>query len=100
MCKHILLIMAAAFVAHLMPKQSVYSLQGIARTNSTVQWSPNYKDLNGMYFFQAIGNHTLSFDSTVIQVDGHTFFHLRGAMPNMHCETEEKVCKVIAHLIA
>ena len=97
MCRHILLILAAALVAHLMPKQSVYTLQGVARANSTMEWSPNYS-LHGMIFFQAIGNYTLKYDDTIVVVNGHTFFHTRGHMPDIYCESDE-VCKVVAHLI-
>jgi hypothetical protein len=98
MCKHIFLILAAALVAHLMPKQSVYTLQGVARPNSTVEWSPNYSDLNGMIFFQAFGNSILKYENTIVQVDGQAFFHSRGHMPDIYCESD-KVCKVVAHLI-
>jgi hypothetical protein len=98
MCKHIFLILAAAVVAHLMPKQTLYTFQGVALANSTVEWSPAYRDLNGMFFFQALGKHTLMYDNTRIHVDGHAFFHTRGPMPEMYCESEE-VCKVVAHLI-
>ena len=98
MCRHILLILAAALVAHLVPKQSVYTLQGVARPNNTVEWSPNYSDLTGMIFFQAIGNYTLKYENTVVDVSGHTFFHTRGHVPDMYCESDE-VCKVVAHLI-
>ena len=98
MCKHILLILTAALVAHLMPKQSVYTLQGVANANSTVEWSPNYSDLTGMIFFQAIGNYRIKYDNPVVDVSGHTFFHARGHIPEMYCESDE-VCKVVAHLI-
>jgi len=98
MCVHILLILGAALVAHLMPKQSVYTLQGVGSANSTMEWSPSYSDLNGMIFFQAFGNYTLKYENLAIRVDGHTFFHYRGHMPDMFCESESP-CKVVAHLI-
>ena len=98
MCRHILLILAAALVAHLMPKQSMYTFQGVAKANSTLEWTPKYKDISGMIFFQAIGNYTLKYDNTEILVNGHTFFHSRGTIPDIHCDSEE-VCKVVAHLI-
>jgi hypothetical protein len=93
-----LLILAAALVAHMLPKQSVYTLQGVAQANSTVEWSPNYSDLDGLIFFQAIGSYRLKYDNTVVDVSGHTFFHTRGRMPEMYCESDE-LCKVVAHLI-
>ena len=99
MCKHIFLILAAALVAHLVPKQSIYTIQGIARPNSTMEWSPNYRDLNGMIFFQSIGKYTLKYDNTEIRVDGHTFFHTRGHIPDMYCASEKSICKVVAHLM-
>lgn len=98
MCKHVFLILAAAFVAHLIPKQSVYTLQGVARANSTMEWSPNYRDLSGLMLFQAIGKYKLKYDDTVVDVNGHTFFHAAGHVPDMYCESDS-VCKVVAHLI-
>ena len=98
MCRHVFLILAAALVAHLVPKQSVYTLQGVASANSTVEWSPNYSDLEGLIFFQAVGSYRLKYDNTVVDVEGHTFFHTRGRMPEIYCESED-VCKVVAHLI-
>ena len=99
MCKHILLILTAALVAHLVPKQSVYTLQGVAQPNSTMEWSPNYRDLSGMIFFQAVGNYRLKYENTVVDVAGHTFFHTRGSMPDVYCESES-LCKAVAHLIS
>ena len=98
MCKHIFLILAAALVAHLMPKQSMYTFQGVGRPNSTIEWSPSYKDLNGMIFFQAFGKANLKYDNTVVYVDGQAFFHTRGHLPDIFCESDE-VCKAVAHLI-
>lgn len=98
MCKHILLILAAALAAHLMPKQSTYTFQGVARPNSTMVWTPNYRDLNGMIFFQAFGNSTLKYDNTVVDVKGQAFFHSQGHLPDIFCESDE-VCKAVAHLI-
>lgn len=100
MCKHILLILAAAVVAHFLPKQTVYTLQGVAHANKTIEWFPNYKDMTGMFFFEARGNHTLTYNNNKIIVAGHAFFHTRGHMPVIHCQTEQSVCKVVAHLIA
>jgi len=98
MCHYIFVFFAAAAVAHLMPKQSHYTIQGIGLPNSVIDWSPQYSDIYGMIFFHAIGNSTLKFGNTEIKVEREAFFHTHGHMPEMSCESET-VCKVVAHLI-
>ena len=98
MCKHIFVILTAALVAHLLPKQTLYIFQGVGLPNSKVEWTPHYRDLDGMIFFHAIGNFTVRYDNTRVQVTDNGFFHTSGRMPEMHCESES-VCKVVARLI-
>lgn len=98
MCKHIFVILTAALVAHLLPKQSLYVFQGVGLPNSKVEWTPNYRDLHGMIFFHAIGNFTVGYNSHRVRVTNNAFFHTSGRMPDMHCESET-VCKVVARLI-
>ena len=96
MCHYIFVFLVAAMVAHLIPKRSQYAFHGVGG-NSYIEWSPSYKELHGMFFFQAIGNSTLRFDDTVVKVTDVSFFHAYGHMPDIFCET--KKCKVVAHLI-
>lgn len=98
MCKHVLLILAAALAAHLIPKSSHYIFQGVCANNGTFQWTPHYKDLQGMFFIQAFGNGSLEFGHTVIEMQGTFFFHTYGPMPDIRCQSES-VCKAVAHLI-
>ena len=53
-------------------QKSVYTLQGVASANSTLEWSPNYSDLTGM-IFPSVGNYRIKYDNTVVDVSGHTF---------------------------
>ena len=99
MCQYILVFFVAAVVAHLIPKQSHYTFQGVGLHDNYIQWVPNYKDLHGMIWFHAFGNCTLSFDNVKVEVSNVRFFHAYGYMPNMYCESETGVCKVVAHLI-
>jgi len=98
MCHYVFVFLVAAMVAHLVPKQSQYAFHGIGENNSYIEWSPSYKELHGMFFFQAIGNSTLSFDDTIVKVSDVSFFHTYGHMPNILCESNTR-CKVVAHLI-
>ena len=98
MCHYVFVFLVAAMIAHLIPKQSHYTFQGVGKNNDYVQWAPSYKDLHGMILLHAFGNFTLSFDNTKVEVVGDRFFHAYGHMPNILCESEA-VCKVVAHLI-
>ena len=96
MCHYVFLFFAAAAIAHLLPKQSHYTFQGVGQPNSVMAWSPNYS-VSGMFFFHAVGNFTLRFDNTEIKVENNAFFHTHGYMPEMLCVSD--MCKVVAHLI-
>ena len=93
------MFLVAAVVAHLLPKQSHYTFQGVGVNNNYIQWAPNYKDIHGMIWFHAFGNCTLSFDQIKVEVSNVRFFHAYGPMPKMYCESESGACKVVAHLI-
>ncbi len=98
MCKHILIIVCAAFVAHLLPKRSHYTFQGVAQPNSTMQWSTHYSDLQGMVFVHVMGNGTIKYANIEKRVSDHFFFHLYGNVPDIYCEADT-LCKAVAHLI-
>ncbi len=99
MCHYVFVFLVAAAVAHLIPKQSHYTFQGVGVNGKYIQWVPNYKDLHGMIWFHAFGNCTLSFDNINVEVSNVRFFHAYGHMPDMLCESESGACKVVAHLI-
>ena len=98
MCRYIFVVLVAAVVAHLMPKSSHYTFQGVALSNSTVQWTPRYDfQFEGMVFIHAMGNGTMQFRKRSIKVDGDLFFHARGELPDIRYVGDGPL-KVIAHL--
>ena len=98
MCHYIFVFFAAAAFAHLLPKQSHYTIRGIGHPGTQIAWSPQYSDIYGMVFFHGVGNFTVRFDTTEVIVEDNAFFYTYGNVPDMYCETQT-VCKVVAHLI-
>lgn len=99
MCWQITALLFAVIAVHMWPKESHYRYFGKCMPNNTVQWEPAPNRRRGMIYLRFVGNGSVFWENSEMQVHGNLFAHTYGELPRVDYKSLSTPLKVTAHLI-
>lgn len=98
MCKLLYVMVGAATIAYLMPKESHWRFQGTAPPNTTLEWYPAHRPKPGLCHMHFWGKGNVTVGRHRVEVDDHLYMHVYGKLPTVEYEALDVPLKAELHL--